>query len=252
MKNFKKILCVVLTVLICFSLSGCNFIDDMRDAQIHYNDDGNLVYDEKEYILLPDCSAFSPGVGTVNYLYITETDVPVLLSTFIGNEATITEDKLFISIKHEDYTSTHFAREDVFDKIVNRINSGNYFDGYCFYYQYYDKNYEWQEKYTIINDKQKEAIEGTISLAYPEDVDVDLMYPYHKMDLYLCSKDLYFKEFTVSIFKTDSKLYVSYDYGEDGTKVYIVPDEYIDTINGLIEIYENLQPNNYDGEWDAE
>ena len=117
MKNFKKIICLVLTILICFSLSGCKVIDRMRNSQIHYNKNQNLVYNNKVYKLLPDCEAFAPNMENREFLYVTDKDVPVLLSRIIGNEANITEDKKFITFEDKNYIPQYYAREDLYDDI---------------------------------------------------------------------------------------------------------------------------------------
>ncbi len=244
MKNLKKIICLVLTVLICFSLSGCNVIDRMRNSQIHYNKNQNLVYKNKVYKLLPDCEAFAPNMENREFLYVTDKDVPVLLSRIIGNEANITEDKKFITFEDKNYIPQYYAREDLYDDIATRINSKDYFDGYSFCHEYCDKDYNWYSKHVMISEEAKNALDKIISSSKPEDVDIELMYPYHIMELYSSSKDFYFIKYFASIYKTKENIYIGCEYSEDNTKVYKVGDKYVDAIQKLIDQYQTLQENN--------
>lgn len=247
MKLIKKILCLTISVLLCLSLIGCNFIDEMRDAQIHFNDAGNLVYNGYQYIQLPICEAFSPDITYINTLYITEEDVPVLLSQQFGGRAYITNDNLYIyslTYSSSDGKTSYFAREDIYDKIAKRINDGNYFDGYYFYYTYYDESDEvpsHKQVYKIVSEESEEALNTIINTATPDaEIDIDLFTAYTVTDLYACSNDLLFAEYSITIYKTEKNIYIA-SYSEyEQPVVFRVDEEFYAAINEIIESYKSL------------
>ena len=101
MKKFIRtaILVFALTVF-CFSLSGCHALDTARNAQAFLNDDGTILYDGKIYKPLPAGSEYAELTHSLissyiknNTIYITEKDVPVLLSGIVGVSAYTNKDK---------------------------------------------------------------------------------------------------------------------------------------------------------------
>ncbi|MBO5089342.1 MAG: hypothetical protein J6C27_00310 [Clostridia bacterium] len=248
MKHVKKLLCLALTVLLCFSLIGCNAIDKMRDAQIHFNDDGNLEYDGNEYKQLPPCSAFSPNITYSTNLYITDKDLPVLLSEQFGGRAYLTKDKLYInshSYSSSDGTTAFFARTDIYDSIAERINSGNYFEGFCFYYSYWDDSDEigsYMQKEKIISEEAEKAVKEVITTTAPdESIDIDLLSQYAVTDLYACSNDLLFSEYSATIYKTDKFIYITAFTGLNKELIFKVGEMHYDAIMEIIDSYNSLQ-----------
>ncbi len=247
MKYIKKILCLTLAVLLCFSLIGCNAIDKMRDAQIHFNDKGNLEYDGKEYKQLPACDAFSPDITYSTNLYITDKDVPVLLSEQFGGRAYLTKDELFInshSYSTEDGNSAFFARTDIYNSIASRINAGDYFEGFCFYYQYWNEDGDigfFDQKEKIISEESEKAVKEIITNGTPdEEIDIDLLTQFTVTDLYACSNDLLFSEYSATIYKTEKFIYITAFTGLNKELVFKVSEEYYDAINEIIESYNKL------------
>lgn len=245
MKHIKKILCLSLAVLLCFSLIGCNAIDNKRKVQIHYNEEENLVYDGKEYKLLPECSAFSPDMTHTQNLFLTEEDLPVLLSEIFGISAYLTKDKLFISTDAFTYSDSKFAiyaRSDIFDSIAARIKSGDYFDGFCFCYSYWDENGNYNETYKIISEEAEKAVKEIISTGTPdEEIDIDLLYTYEVTDLRACSNDLLFNEYSATIYKTEKYIYITAFTGLNKEQVFKVSEEYYDAINEIVESYYSFK-----------
>lgn len=248
MKHIKKLLALALAISLCFSLIGCNAIDEMRKAQIHFNDAGNLVYEDKEYKLLPPCDAFSPDITYSTNLYITEEDVPVLLSEQFGGRGYLTEDKLYISshsYSSSDGTMAYFARSDIYDSIASRIEAGNYFEGFFFYYSFWDESDEigyYNQKEKIISEEAENAVKEVITTTAPEEsIDIDLLSQYAVTDLYACSNDLLFNEYSATIYKTEKFIYISAFTGLNRELVFKVGEKHYDAIMEIIDSYNSLQ-----------
>lgn len=246
MKSIKKILCLVLTLLLCFSLISCNRIDEMREMQVHFNDNKNIVYDGHEYMLLPECEAFNPKTNFDKYVFLTEKDVPVLLSEMFGSIGYVSEDNNFITMGGIKYTNQHYARAGVYDKIVARINNGNYFDGYGFYYAYVDGAEEipsHRSKFEFISNEVKEVIDIIMSGQPEEDIDISLLYQFENFTLFASSDDLMFNEDVLTIYKTESHIYLLDD--NKVSNIYKVPKEHYDAINSIIERHNSLEKDYY-------
>ena len=137
MKKFIRtaILVFALTVL-CFSLSGCHALDTARNAQAFLNDDGTILYDGKIYKPLPAGSEYAELTYSLissyienNTVYITEKDVPVLLSGIVGTSAHIDKDKKIICANYvidNSSDSRNYCREDIYDNFVEEIKNPNY------------------------------------------------------------------------------------------------------------------------------
>ena len=230
MKKLKSLLCIFIIVMLCFSLTGCNYIDEMREAQIHYDNEGNLVYNNKKYIILPQCEDFSPQRTYDKTLYITEPDLPVLLNGFLGDDAYLTLNNQFI-FSTGDNTS-YYARIDIYESIITRIESGNYFDKYCYNNSYYDVDTnEYVSKKIRISDEISDAIDYIITGEPLEEVDPSLLYKYQIMDIYAMSEDELFNTHFATIYKTEKCIYIA-DYNDNA---YIVPNEYNEIFTELID-----------------
>ncbi len=239
MKMIKKLLCITIAVLLCFSLIGCNAIDKMRDAQIHFNEKSELIYNDTAYKLLPACEAFAPDITLNKNLYIVDKEIPVLLSELYGDAAYLSKDEKFIQSSNSHYINEYYARADIYDEIANRINAGNYFEGYCYAYSYYDEDDEipsYKTKYEFLSDEIKTAIDYLLSSEPEEDVDISLLYQFEVISLFACSKDYMFKEYATTIYKTESFIYLATNKISD--KVYKVPREYMTVFENLINNYE--------------
>ena len=135
MKKFIRtaVLIFALTVL-CFSLSACHALDETKKAQAFKNDDGTVLYDGKIYKALPDSpelSALSYALASDrgNMVFLTDRDVPVLLSAFFGEDAFTDKDKKIIFtgyLTDGSSNSLKFCREDLYDTLIEEIKNPVY------------------------------------------------------------------------------------------------------------------------------
>ncbi len=235
MKTLKKLLALCLVLVICFSLSGCKFIEDIKESRITKVSSEVVEYKGKEYKVLPYCEyLWFDFTNYTEYFYIVEDDVPILLTSLYGKSSYFCDFKKILVTTDIKGNHTIYAREDIYDDIINRIESENYFDGYCFSYNTYDKYSYVTTKYELISDEVSVALEEVITVGVHEDVDIELLYDYYVTTISKCSNDLYFKENCMEIFQTSDYIYIAVYDGEE-TPVYKVPEKYVEIITSLID-----------------
>ena len=126
MKKFIRtaILVFALTVL-CFSLSGCHALDELRNTQAFRNDDGTISYNGQIYKALPHIEEFEDLFFAFDdIVYITDKDVPVLMTFFFGTAASM--DKNATVIRMTGSNETFFCREDMYDNLLEEIKNPQY------------------------------------------------------------------------------------------------------------------------------
>lgn len=133
--KIKKLIALTGAVLLMLPLTGCRSLDEMRSKQAFWNGEDRqaISFDGNSYKRLDSCADLRLPTS-VNTCYITETDVPVLLSQSMGYRASVSTDHRFISNNDHIY-----AREDVFDTFQALIQNHPmpYYAAYVI-----EKNYE--------------------------------------------------------------------------------------------------------------
>ena len=241
MKNIKKLICVLICVIICISLCSCGVMGDLRSRQAYYDKDKNIVLGDKVYKLLPVCDDFSPNLDYTDSIYLTTEEVPVLISVISGFEPELSENGFFIFSDGDFY-----VREDMYDSIAKRINSGNYFEGYAFEYSFYEYNEEladviYDTDFKMLDNDCYLAIMDILTNYVPEDADAALLDNYVVTDIFLTSKDFYFRKYATTVYKTDAEICISnYDAASGIEKLYRVPEKYSELLNAVIEEFYKL------------
>ncbi len=258
MKSLKKFLCLCLSIIICFSLCSCNFIDELREKQAHFNKNNNIVYNGKVYKVLNDCK-YSPSDFSKNKtVIITEEDVPLLLSETLGERFYLSDDEKFIKkysfgydydYSYEDETlenNVYYAREDVYDEISSMIETSDYFDHYAFIYTDSVKdekhNYEVSvEKWKLVDNDAKDVFDFELDYGMHYKFEYEYMSQYYVTDIYKVSNDLTFKKLHLSLYNPPAGLYVVRSDYTSGIEIYIpVPIQYQDTIMKIVNEFNKL------------
>ena len=168
MKKYIKLLCVLLlTVMICLCFCSCMELDQMRDKQAFWGSTEETLYFRiAEYKLLPACNDLSLTPG--GHGYITENDVPVLLSTSLGQHMSYDRDAIFIVSGHwqnKPECNKVWCRADKYDEICKAIDSYTP-DRYCVYNPKYadgDNYEEYISLYTLLSEEASEIIDTALS-----------------------------------------------------------------------------------------
>ncbi len=226
MKKIIKTVLVLLTVagvLLC--LCGCDALEDMRERQAFPGDNGEILWNGAVYKALPESACLY--VETDNTVYLTEPDVPVLLSIFSETPLYASADNAFL----ESYqTGTYYCREDQYEKMLSRIQGGVILDVVC--YSYYTQT-GWQ--YHTLTKEQVEALEFVVRNTEPT-VLGDGMYLGNEqfVDLQVCSKDMLFQRDYAGI-SVSGNAYYLYWYAEGQEQLFAVPEEYRAVFAEIVE-----------------
>ena len=126
----KKLKSILLILAVCLFLSSCAELDNMKNCHALDMGDGTLKLNNQLYKLLDIDYDGSINVDFGRQIYVTDPDVPVLLSQtgFFKHLPIINKDDTIISSYYYDYYSnekdTYYIREDKYDYFVNTIKNG--------------------------------------------------------------------------------------------------------------------------------
>lgn len=141
MKKYVKLIsAVLLTVVICGGLCSCKQLDEMRDNRAIYGKTEETLYFRKaEYKLLPQCDDLY--IEDENPGYVTDKDVPILLSDIVGTQVWFDDEALYITKDSYPYGQKVWCRADKYNEMVEKIE--NYeLDSFCYWnpkYNYYSE-----------------------------------------------------------------------------------------------------------------
>lgn len=145
MKRSKRIIALLLAVALCLPLTGCQALETMRQEQGFWQEDGSVLWDGKVYLPLS-------GAGELNLSYeedqpsisVTEPDVPVLLSTFMGEGMDVYQDGLLLESWTYETGGERmiYCRADRYEEIAARLAEGYEVDVLTYDYEKYDEE-EW-------------------------------------------------------------------------------------------------------------
>lgn len=113
MKLTKRILCLLTAILLCFSLTACNELDEMRATHAIRQEDGTILWNGHTYRALEHNYDFY-NLKSNRTVYVTDPEVPLLFSRIEGIYHSASANGLLISGGNyaED---TVFCREDHYE-----------------------------------------------------------------------------------------------------------------------------------------
>lgn len=241
----KTILSILLVVILCFLCCGCDALDEMRQIQAVYLEDRSIMLADGEiYKMLPQCDELTPKFSykSDSEIFVTEKDVPVLLSQIFGSYYYKSEDGMFIS-GYDNVTEVSgiYCREDAFERIKKQIKGSIAYNKLG--YWYYDYTNKVETFYAVTNAK-KDLIYDIITTQEKYSLySTALNYDY-KVDIYWCSDDEYFSRYVGTIYLDEGKFYIV-----RGNYYYNVPDEdsaaFAKIINKYVESAKKMKQPGY-------
>ena len=223
MKKAIRVLSLLLVLAICFSLCGCNALDELRESRASIMADGTIkLPDGTEYKLLPACKELYPDSNDFETVYISPEELPLLLTVF-SEESFIKSNEGMLLYDYDDDRSSLicYCRSDVYDNLLDRIKKG--FTPEACGYWYYDFDNEEDYFYTLTK-AQEDAVFEVYRNQTPQQLPEAASLDYESMaNLMLCTSDKLFMQETVSICILNEKYYVV-DYEADTPMLYTVPD----------------------------
>lgn len=136
MKRLLRLCACLLTLaVLCGSLSGCLMLDNARANHAQLTANGRIRLNGAEYMPIPDSEYFLNMHISDRLVFVTEEDVPVLLSPLWGSTVDISQDGMILR-SHLTIEDSLYCRADKYDAVKQRLEKGFTPSGYC--YEYYD------------------------------------------------------------------------------------------------------------------
>lgn len=241
MKKCKRWLAIVFVSLLCLSLCGCQELDDMRASHAVWQEDGTILWNGNVYRLLENAPDELQVYGG-STVYVTEVDVPVLLSPEFGEYFTSSKDGVLLrGYNVYDVGGRYiYCREDRYEEIVAYLEAtteekemSQYF--YC--YWSFETN---EQEYYYFTPDQKAVMDDLMATLVFEPVPIDF---YGSADLDMFSvqvgkcdeKRLFVDDYALEIIFRNSRYYLT-DANEGG---YIaqVPEDYNKVMDDIVRLY---------------
>lgn len=240
MKKAAKILSLLLVFAICFSLSGCGVLEEMRQTRAIMEEDGTIkFYDGTTYLPLPACEGLIPVYNEFELVYLVEEELPLLLTFFSGDTFQRSDNGVFLSFYGGD-TEILYCRSDVYDTVLDSLENGITGETYVYWYINYEEGT--YDLYTLTDD-QADAIGQVCSTQTPEVLPEMAVLDYdYLIDMMICPEDQLFMMDTVDLCVLNDKYYVVI-FGEEATVLYSVPESLSDTFEDIFEHY--IESENY-------
>lgn len=238
MKKVKRFVALFTAlVLVCLSATGCNAIDEMRENQAFYTETGTVMLRGNEYLPLPENEYFSPFDSEDSLIQITEADLPVLLSVFAGESATLYNDGIILTT---DYGDTHYCRADKHDQYSTLLSEPFVPTSYCYTYSVLDTDtFDYIEYNYKLTDEQVKAVDEILATVTPTWRDrIGDLYADYSEDLYACDDTMLMRKESIRIEKFGS-YYCLAGMMYDDTGIleyeYAVPNEYNAIFDNIIK-----------------
>lgn len=226
----KKIAILLLAAVLCLTFAGCT-LDSYRQSQVFYNKEGNVTWKGHEYILLDESTAINPLLDYENYLYATDTDVPLLLQQMYGERMLPSLDERFLL---SGYSGLVYCRSDYYEQYNNYQSETASMDRYCYCYA----DMEGNVGYYCLTDEETDWINGLLISSDAQTMSEDKFYEMEIewiVALEACSEDLLVRSLAIEIYRMEDTYYFRpYDENDSITLIQ-VPAEETETLEALIE-----------------
>lgn len=221
-KQFKYVLVLLLVVAQLFLLCGCIPLDEMRENQAFFDENGDILWNGSTYKLLPSSELLLPEIDYETSVWVTQPDVPVLLSAVMA-DVWLSANKDG-SILESMYEYQYYCREELYDSLCARMENFTP-DLVCYSYDVFDEeNYEFDTQYYVLSQEQCEVIELVTQTVEPTAMD-NSWYLDYEWSVYLeeCSEDMLLRRNSLDIAVNGDTYYLLL-YTDTQTLAFTVPD----------------------------
>ena len=231
----KRISLLLLLGVLLLSLCGCDDLDRMRELQIFQEEDGSFYHEGTHYVQLDANDYFNPVSNYTRNFYLTEADVPVLLSSeFAVGYLQFTEDGRFCRDVY--HSNRWFCAEDLFEEIQAKNQKPFVPDTVFYEYYIYTGQGNYEKKLYVLSPEEIAAVDAVRSTE-PLKLSDGMYISYDwGLGLTAATEDLLFQYGGPSIFEANNVYYLEV-YGDTGSATYQVPEEYTATFAHILEAY---------------
>lgn len=247
MKKGMRIVAIAAVVcLLCLSLGGCKALDSARAAQGFWTEFGlSFTIGGEEYIRLPQSDVLNllyvDHGSEVQTIYVTEEDVPVLLSPFYGHPLDATADgMLYVDSLSAFSSQTVYCKADQYAEMVAQLEKGFQPVGFCCVYTLIDpETYEYSSRLYRLT-MEETAMIGALLEAERTYLDKMMQIAYdYSITINRCNDNMLLQEAVVDLCCSGDDYFL---YGEDdnGEWAVPVPAEYRETAKALLAPMEQV------------
>lgn len=238
MKKVKRFVALFTAlILVCLSATGCNAIDEMRESQAFYTENGGVKLRGTDYIPLPENEYFRPfkhDDSTV--IRITEPDVPVLLSPEFGDYGSLYNDG---EILYSNYMDIYYCRVDKYAEYNAVLAAPFEPTGYCYTYHVLNTDtMQYIEHIYQLTAEQAKAVDDILATVTPTVQDENANYTYdYFVELNACDDTMLLRDEAVHI-SINGKEYTIVRHNYNGQREdleYAVPSEYSSIFDSILK-----------------
>lgn len=243
MKNkIKPIISILLTLLLCFALTGCDMLDEMKKEQAFYTNE-----EKTEFVwqgTLYKHIEIDKDIFATSYVgagYITESDIPVLLSDLYGDSFSIIEPYGLIMSNYGYY----FCKAEEYG-YYHTLAANAKLDKYAYittnYVEDEDHIMRYEERLKIVTDKAQETIDKILAGEKTELLKFNFTSLY---TIFSCDSTKTFYEDSFNLIKMTAtdEYYLNVYNKINGEEFYKIPQEDIEV---FLEIFEDIKDSKED------
>lgn len=240
MMKTKGFIALIITLACCLTLSGCVDVDELRKTHGIWVEEGEntILMDGKVYrrLMFNDRLIIDVKYKTMEYGYVTDANVPVLLKEAYGEYFRISEDDVYLCMDVDnDGDNEYFCLEEKVEEITEKLEDTSIMKNY--YYKYTEKD-KWVESRYVLSSEEVTAIADCITQGGNLRVipfDDGLTYDYY-VRLYRCDDSEVFSEFVCGIMAYENRYYVC-QYTVEETSIYEVDEEDFPIFGAMLSKY---------------
>ncbi len=223
MRTLKnKMILVMTSLVLCISLTGCSWITSLRERQVTITQEGNFLVNGVTYLPLPEVTYINDEYDywDKESVVLAEEEVPLLLTTIIGEVIEMSDDKLLLRAFDEEYNNQYYCRADRYDELLEVIEGGYQPDGYCISYYDWDAD---EDKTYLFSKEEMDAVQtvvakGPASPNYKEYL--------HSVSVSSYMENLPFEEYEFDVVETEKGYFLEfYDMESEMSVYYKIPAE---------------------------
>lgn len=245
MKKCKRWIAVLLISVMCLSLCGCQDLEDMRAAHALWQEDGSILWNGDVYRLIENVPESHGILYGMREVYVTEADVPVLLSQMMGNRFDVTANEVILSLNGWDGGRAFYCREDRYDFMAEHLRNLELV-AYYYTYWFYDADAGSREEYYYLSEVQGNTINRLINTLVFTVLDEDFYYSFDENDFSVvlgkCDDEhLFGEDYIMEIVRKNGQFYLV----TPDNYFAQVPSKYDDIMKTIVSVYYNEEVKPY-------
>ena len=236
-RTIKCLTAAVILLSLLLSLTGCKFIEDLREKQVFISGDGTITVEGRKYIPLDesalDNSYLNPVWSYSSEYFLADKTKPLLINCLSDDTFDISIDKVFLQ---DAYGDTIYCLAEEYETVASLLSKEftptgyfvSYYSDDVFSLETHDYDFSADEIATLQTLLSSEPI----TMSNKEYAELE---PLTYITAY--SEKKYYTESSLFLLKDEIHYYLEY-YFEGEERLYLMPDALLS--DALIEVLETF------------